>query len=163
MEDPIVKFPETFDGRFYFTNFTNEDFTAKWNSVEYTFPAMKTTPIVIPSESAEAVQSIRKKFARELAEREFYQSDKLKALEDQTPVGEGQNLHSAATYTEADLAPYIQRCLEPLPISAPVAPKVGRPRKIEVSPNTRVLKASATETGSIVDAESLVGNGTVVA
>ncbi len=109
--------PADFDGVFRFTNVTETDFVAKWGGIEYTFPAQKTSPMIIPGATPEEVQSIRKKFAKELAEREFYKSEKLKALEAQTPIGSVGSFRMAAVYTEADLKPYIQQCLEPLPIA----------------------------------------------
>lgn len=159
MQDPAstapqaVRYPDTFDGRFYFTNYTNEDFTDKWNGVEYTFPAMKTSPIIIPTESMEATQAIRKKFARTLAEREFFKSARLAELEGQNPVGQGTSIHTAATYTEKELTAYIQKCLEPLPIASAVvrtAPKdpISLRTDDEGNPVTKVLKS---------DKESLLG------
>ncbi len=111
--------PADFDGVFRFTNFTDTDFVARWGGIEYTFPALKTTPMIIPGMTPEEVQNIRKKFAKELAEREFYKSDKLRRLENQTPVGAPgiTSIHQAAIYTESDLKPFIQKCLEPLPLA----------------------------------------------
>jgi hypothetical protein len=109
--------PADFDGVFRFTNFTNTDFSARWAGIEYTFPALKTTPMIIPGSTPEEVQNIRKKFAKELAEREFYKSEKLRALEAQTPVGSAGSFRMAAIYTESDLKPFIQKCLEPLPMA----------------------------------------------
>ncbi len=100
--------PENFEGIFYFTNGTDEDFTARWDKVEYTFKAHKTTPMVMNFTPIE-IQSIRKKFAKELAEREFYKTDKFKTMNIHVPGG------TPALYTETDLAPFIQKCLEPLP------------------------------------------------
>lgn len=109
--------PADFDGIFRFTNFTDSDFVARWGNVEYTFPALKTTPMIIPAATPEEVQNIRKKFAKELAEREFYKSEKLKTLEAQTPIGSVGSFRMAAVYTDNDLKPFIQKCLEPLPIA----------------------------------------------
>ncbi len=112
--------PADFDGVFRFTNFTNEDFTAKWSNIEYTFPALKTSPMLIGNATPLEVQHIRKKFARELAIREFYKTPKFVGLNAHTPGG------TPALYTDSDLAPFIQRCLEPLPIAqakAKVMPK----------------------------------------
>lgn len=109
--------PPDFNGVFNFTNFTEEDFSDKWANIEYTFPAKRMTPMIIPGATPEQVQNIRKKFARTLAEREFYKSEKLKALENQTPIGTVGSFKMAAVYTESDLTPYAQRCLEPLPIA----------------------------------------------
>lgn len=144
--------PEGFDGVFRFTNFTDEDFTAKWNSVEYTFSANKTSPMIIPGETPEGVQSIRKKFARELAEREFYKTEKFGVLNSPT---QGER---PAPYSDSDLTPFIQRCLEPLP-TAPATTKVVK-KDVEAvftkdqkgTPRTKVLEPD----------ESLVGPGTVI-
>lgn len=103
--------PVGFDGVFRFTNFTDRDFAAKWNNVEYTFPAMSTSPMVILGEMPENVQHIRKKFAKELAEREFYSTEKFKYM------NAPERGERPAIYTDADLEPFIQRCLEPLPIA----------------------------------------------
>ncbi len=107
----MEKLPENFDGVFRFTNYTSTDFTAKWNNIEYTFKANKTTPMIIPNATPEEVQSIRKKFARELAVREFYGTPKFIAQNKHVEGG------TPALYTDNDLIPFVQRCLEPLPIA----------------------------------------------
>lgn len=101
--------PEDFDGVFRFTNWTDRDFTARWDKIEYTFPANKTSPMVMNFTPSE-IQNIRKKFAKELAVREFYSTDKFKELNKHVPGG------IPALYTDTDLTPFIQKCLEPLPI-----------------------------------------------
>ncbi len=106
--------PLDFDGVFRFTNFTDRAFSAKWDSIEYSFPPMSTSPMIIPGAAPEDVQHIRKKFAKELAEREFHISGKFVALDSQAPAGSGK---VPAIYTEHDLEPYIQKCLEPLPVA----------------------------------------------
>jgi len=106
-EDSIL--PDDFDGVFKFTNHTDEDFTAKWNKVEYTFPANKTSPMIMNFTPVE-IQAIRKKFARELATREFYKTAKFKKMNEHVPGG------TPSTYTDADLTEFIQKCLSPLPI-----------------------------------------------
>src|SRR6185369_6825660 len=111
--------PADFDGIFYFTNYTDRDFTAKWDKIEYTFPAFKTSPMVMNFTPLE-IQNIRKKFAKELAVREFYRTDKFNRLNEHVPGG------VPALYTDEDLKPFIQKCLEPLPIThakARVLPK----------------------------------------
>lgn len=102
--------PEDFDGVFRFTNFTNEEFKAKWGGIEYAFPPEATTPMIIPGATPEEVQHIRKKFAKELAVIEFYKTPKFVGMNNIQPGG------TPALYTDSDLAPFIQRCLEPLPI-----------------------------------------------
>lgn len=133
--------PSDFDGVFRFTNFTEREFKAKWNNVEYTFPPLKTTPMIIPSATPEEVQHIRKKFARELAEAVFYESEKFKFMNDKE---RGQ---VPALYTDSDIAPYIQRCLEPLPI-AQASQKILPRDKKENYKVSRVL----------TEGESLKGN-----
>lgn len=110
MPDVLPTVPMDFDGVFRFTNGTDEDFTAKWNNIEYTFPANKTSPLIIPNETQEGIQSIRKKFANELGVREFFKSQKGTAMESRAAGPR------PALYTDADIAEYVQRCLEPLPI-----------------------------------------------
>ncbi len=109
--------PADFDGVFRFSNPSTEDFIGRWGSKEYLFPAETTTPIVIPEHSPLEIQNIRKKFAKDLAEREFYKSKNYKVLAGQEgkPGNRTFNsIHQAATYTLDDLAPYIQQCLKPL-------------------------------------------------
>lgn len=133
--------PVDFDGVFRFTNFTDSDFRARWDSVEYTFPAMKTTPMIIPGETPERVQSIRKKFARELAVQEFYKTPKFASMDS---PDKGQR---PALYTDSDLAPFIQRCLEPLPVAQVSTRKLKKDE--DANYTSRVLK----------EGESLVASG----
>lgn len=102
--------PEDFDGVFKFTNHTDEDFVGVWDKVEYTFPANKTSPMVMNFTPVE-IQSIRKKFAKELAVREFYNTKKFRDLNKHTPGG------TPATYNDSDLTEFIQKCLLPLPMA----------------------------------------------
>lgn len=103
--------PVDFDGVFRFTNYRDSEFKAKWDSVEYTFPAMKTSPMIIPGCTPEQVQSIRKKFAKEFAIEEWYKTPKFIGMNNISPGG------TPALYTDSDLAPFIQKCLEPLPMA----------------------------------------------
>ncbi len=144
--------PADFDGVFRFTNWTNNDFTAKWDSKEYTFPANKTSPMIIPSATPQEVQNIRKKFAKDLAVHEFYESKKFGVLNAHTPGG------TPALYTDSDLAPLIQKCLNPLPVASakvsvvpPMSENVFHKDK-KGAPITRVLDPE----------ESLVSNSGVV-
>lgn len=141
---PAQKLPEDFNGVFYFTNPTDTEFISYWNSVQYTFPASKTVPLIIPDETPLGVQEIRKKFARELATLMFYQSDKYKIREGSAPPASGKN---PAIFTEADLAPYVQRCIEPMPLAQATSEKVEidqTERKMRTDENgkrrTKVLK-----------------------
>lgn len=109
--------PEDFDGVFRLSNPSEEDFIGVWNKVQYKFPAGKRTPVIIPNESLEAVQHITKKFARELAEREFHKSARFKQMENQTPPGSGL---VPAPYSEIELKEYADKCLLPFEEVRPV-------------------------------------------
>jgi len=119
------KLPEDFDGVFRFTNFSDEEFIGKWNSKGYVFPPKSTTPMHILDATPLEVQNIRKKFARELAEREFFKSQKAKSMEATERGTDGSprfnSIQMAATYDESHLANFIQQCLTPLPVARPVA------------------------------------------
>lgn len=132
--------PADFDGVFRFTNSRATEFRARWNSIEYIFPPLSTTPLIISGESPENIQQIRKKFAKEWAIEEFYKTKKFKTLQDTGKVG------TPALYTDSDLAPYIQKCLEPLPLGQVKAEVVEKDndnkfaRDEEGNPVTRILK-----------------------
>lgn len=108
------------DGVFYFTNpglfksrnregIETTDFTTLWNSREYTFKAKTTVPLVIPGETPENVQHIRKQFAKNYAQAWFHQSKRYKDM-----VKAGRNM--PATYNEdTEFTAVIQQCLTPLP------------------------------------------------
>lgn len=113
--EPIL--PPDFDGVFRFTNPSKDDFIGTWAKREYLFPALSTTPMIIPEHSPIEIQHIRKKFAKDLAEREFYKSKGYKTLSGQEgkPGNRTMNsIHQAAAYTLTDLEPFIQACLKPL-------------------------------------------------
>ena len=110
--------PQDFNGVFTFTNWTDEDFVGTWGGSDYHFPANSTSPMVIPDHSPLEIQHIRKKFAKDLAEREYYKSSGYKKVmkQERNPDGTPRlnGIQQAATYTINELTPYIQRCLEPL-------------------------------------------------
>ncbi len=113
--------PRDFTGVFYFTNPSDEEFIGKWNNKEYHFPPQSTSPMIMPDHSPIEIQHIRKKFAKDLAEREFFKSGRYEQMRRQegdkidgmlTPrLG---SINQAVAYTLEDLAPYIQTCLKPL-------------------------------------------------
>lgn len=144
--------PPDFDGVFRFTNFSEEDFSARWNSIEYTFPALKTTPMIIPGCTPEEVQHIRKKFAKELALREFQRTPKFAGLNNVPPGG------TPALYTESDLTPFIQRCLEPLPLAQAAIKKLPK----DSDANYRKDAKGRNITRVIEENESLTGGGAEV-
>jgi hypothetical protein len=112
----VEEYPEDFDGVFRFTNATDEDFKTLWNNVEYVFPAMKTVPLIIPNSSLEEIQSIRKKFAKRLAEREYYSSKDFKKIANGLKdPSMGRNVIQSAA-DETLMQEYVNQCLKPLEI-----------------------------------------------
>lgn len=147
---------DEFDGVFRFTNWTDEDFTSKWDNVEYTFPAQKTVPLLIPNATPEQVQSIRKKFALDLATHVFYSSKKYQSMD--IGVAASQEGKQPALVSPTELEPLVARCLEPLPVSKATTKVVA---KKEV-PLTKDEKGK-TNTRVLDGEESLIGQGNVVA
>ncbi len=104
-----------FVGVVRFTNDSDEDFTALWNNKEYVFPARKTVKLIMPDESLENIQEIRKRFAYRWAVRQFYNGKEYTRM---SKMGNGL----PPTFDERILEPMIERCLTPLP-SAPLKMK----------------------------------------
>lgn len=104
------------ESQFPFTNYTDEEFTAKWDGQEYTFPAKSTVSMLgmIPSASPLEIQSIRKKFANDLGTEVFYGSNEYKKFDVSAQLSEEGK--SGKQFSERDFAPFVQRCLEPLPV-----------------------------------------------
>lgn len=113
--------PENFDGTFRFTNWTDEEFVGKWGGKEYHFAALSTAPMIMPEFTPLEVQYIRKKFAKDLAEREYFNSKGYKNLRKQEVNSDGtarlNSMNQAGTYSLNELSPFIQKALEPLEIS----------------------------------------------
>lgn len=126
--------PADFNGVFNFTNTSDEDFVGKWGGKEYHFPANSTSPMVMNDFSPVEVQYIRKKFARDFAEREFFKSaayGKFKAQETNNDGSPKLNsIHQGGQYSDSELVKYIQGCLKPLPISK-VTVKEAPKEKVE--------------------------------
>jgi hypothetical protein len=145
--------PEDFDGVFRFTNFTGSEFKAKWDNKEYTFPAGKTVPLVIPNATPLEIQSIRKKFAKELAVACFYQSDKFKAMNTSHLGKNGEPTGGMPSlYTDTDIAPFVQRCLEPLPIAQAKVVELPKDNEDRYVKNTK----GRPVTRVVQDGESLI-------
>lgn len=144
--------PVDFDGVFRFTNFTDSEFKARWNSIEYIFPPLSTTPLIIPGETPEAVQNIRKKFAKELAEREFYKTEKFKGMEAQGKQG------TPPLYTEDELTGLIQKCLTPLS----EAKVTAKPLQKDSEENYKKDNKGRNVTKVLDKDESLTSNGEVI-
>lgn len=109
-----------FDGVFKFTNPTTEDYKHLWNNIEYTFPAMSTSPMIIPNETLENIQEIRKRFAYDLAVKRFYGGKEYHRL---NKMGNG----IPPTFDEKLLQPMIDECLKPLPVVKAIVRKIEKP------------------------------------
>lgn len=155
--------PEDFDGTFRFTNPSDEDFIGIWGGKEYLFPAGKTVPMVMMEYSPLEVQHIRKKFAKDLAEREFYKSQeyRIKQSQEGTPGNRTMSgIHQAATYTLDDLTPYIQACLQTLESAKlmyrPVE-KVSLESKLHTDDNGKHISSVVDEKTSLIEKAKLNG------
>lgn len=122
-----------FMGVFYFTNWTDEDFVHLWNNEEYIFPKQTSVPMIMPKETPENVQQIRKRFAYDLATREFYKGKEYKRL-----VALGVKSGGIPpTFDEKTLEPMIEKCLNPLPQSRAIV----RPVKTDEESKFKASKA----------------------
>lgn len=127
-----MEITKEFSGVFHFTNPTDEDFVHLWNNKEYTFPANKTVPLIIPNETLENIQEIRKRFAYDLALREFYKGKVYKALVIQGNKSAGG---VPPLFDEKILEPMIEQCLKPMPVARAIVKEVKKD-------NEKVFKGS---------------------
>lgn len=106
---------EDFSGVFYFTNPTKIERKYLWNNKEYSFPPEATVPLIIPSETLENIQEIRKRFAYRMAEERFYEGETVPTGQNYFKMKEmGGGL--PPTFNEKILESFIEECLKPLPI-----------------------------------------------
>lgn len=111
---------QEFQGVYYFTNPTSKERKYLWNNKEYIFPAESTVPLIIPSETLENIQEIRKRFAYRMAEERLFEGEKVKdgqgnvVFDYSKAKNMGQGL--PPTYDSKILEPMIHECLKPLPI-----------------------------------------------
>lgn len=122
-----------FDGVYRFTNATDEDFIGLWNNKEYLYKAGTTTAMIIADEALENIQEIRKRWAYQIALREFYKGREYK---DMVKMGKA----NPSTFNEALLQPWVDECLKPLPIAKQVV-------KIKPKDNDRKYKGSKAIAG----------------
>ncbi len=139
---PETVLPREFTGVFYFTNsWEDREFVGIWGKKEYHFPPYSTSPMLMPEHSPIEIMQIRKKFALDWAEQDFYRnSEHYKQLlaQERTPEGVAKlnSIHQAAVYTDSDLIAGIQKCIKPLPIShATVTPVMEMPMEDKMSRN----------------------------
>ena len=113
--------PTDWDGKFPFTNDSEEDFVFMWGKKNYLFPARRTVDLMRMNFNSTPleVQQIRKNAAKKWAEREFLKSVKAQQLTTVERNTDGSprlmSFHNARSYSEADLKDDIMRCLTPLP------------------------------------------------
>jgi hypothetical protein len=117
----VKMLPENFDGIVRFTNWSDEDFTGRWNSKDYFFKANTTSPLFIPEHSPLETLNIVKKFALDLAVREWGKSqwtkDALKRERNADGSPRTQGMGGAASYSVDQLSPLIQKGLYLYPSS----------------------------------------------
>lgn len=125
-EKLVVEAPKTnpnyLNGVFYFSNSDTKDFIAMWNNIEYIFPAMTCSPMLIPGVTPEEMQEIRKRFAKKWAIDRWYEGREYKKM-----VKEGGRI--PAIPNEKIYEPLIQMCLSPLPIVEVKTNKVGKEKR----------------------------------
>lgn len=126
VKEPVGN-PNYLNGVFYFSNTSDEDYIHLWNNIEYTFPAKTCSPMIIAGETPENIQNIRKRFAYDWAVGQYQKSKEFKKME-------GVKTSKPPIPNEKVLEPYIQMCLNPLPI------KEAKTRKVD--PEKRTYKVS---------------------
>lgn len=167
-EENIMKYettlPADFDGVFKFTNWSEQEFVGVWGKKEYHYPAQATSPMIIPEHSPLEIQHIRKKFAKDLAEREFFEGTRYEIL--RSPEGKLGNrtmsgIHTASAYTMDDLKEGIQACLKPLEIKrASITVASEMPMEDKLTKNEEgSLNTVALDKKSSLRARALEGQG----
>ena len=128
---------EDFSGVFHFTNPTKKDRKYLWNNKEYVFPAESTVPLIIPSETLENIQEIRKRFAFRMAEERLYEGEITPSGFDYNKAKEmGRGM--PPTFDNKVLEPFIQECLKPLAVKRA---KIEQGKKIDDERNYKATKA----------------------
>lgn len=136
-KDPMERvkmLPENFDGLVRFTNWSDEEFVAKYNSKEYTIPANSTVVIspLMPDRSPLELLNVCKKFALDLAVREWGKSqwtkDALKRERNVDGSPRGHGMSGASTYSIDQLAPLIEKGLYVYPAGRAKVEESSRPK-----------------------------------
>lgn len=115
---------EEFSGVYMFSNPTDKERKYLWNNKEYIFPAESTVPLIIPTETLENIQEIRKRFAFRMAEERLFEGEPVKNREGKVvfeylkAMEMGRGL--PPTFDQKILEPMIEECLKPLPIKRAV-------------------------------------------
>jgi hypothetical protein len=134
---------EDFSGVFMFTNPTKKERKYLWNNKEYIFPPESTVPLIIPTETLENIQEIRKRFAFRMAEERLYEGEVasngfnyMKAKE------EGRGM--PPTFDNKILEPWIHECLKPLPIKRA---SIQKGKELDNEKNYKATKAMGSGLG----------------
>lgn len=125
---------EDFSGVYYFTNPTDKERKYLWNNKEYVFAPQSTSPLIIPSETLENIQEIRKRFAYRMAEERFYEGDTYKDMVEMGNKSGG----TPPTFDPKILEPMIEECLKPLPIKRA---RIQKGKDVDGDENYKITKA----------------------
>lgn len=173
MNNDVMKYetvlPEDFDGNFWFTNDSDEDFIGKWGGKEYKYPARTTSKMIIPEHSPLEIQNIRKKFAKDWAEKQFFKSDGYNRFKAQEVNNDGSprlnSIHMAGSYSLDQLSPFIQQCLKPLSVSKAIVTEMQKDKledKLSLNDDGDLNTVAITQKVSLKDkalkGEKLVSN-----
>ncbi len=141
-ESPNNMQQDDFDGIFRFSNNSDEEFKVLWNNKEYTFPPHTRSPIIIPNETSENIQEIRKKWAYKWAEKEWFKGAEYERMKN---MGNGL----PPTRDDATLEPLIQMCLEPLVEARAVVKEL--PKKTEKFKATKAIENGSDPRAAFVE------------
>jgi len=135
-----------FTGVFNFTNPTKQERKYLWNNKEYIFAPESTTPLIIPSETLDNLQEIRKRFAYRMAEERMYEGEKVYARDGKTVVFDYNKAKLAGnglppTFDPKILEPMIEECLTPLTVKKSV---VKEGQKLDDERKYKATKAGFT-------------------
>jgi hypothetical protein len=154
----VKMLPENFDGLVRFTNWSDEDFTAKYNSKEYLIPANSTVVLspLMPDRSPIELLNICKKLALDLATREWgktqWYKDQLKRERNVDGSPRGYGMSGASTYSIEDpkFAALIEKGLYVYPTAKAKISDMPRPKleeRLSRDPegrlNTKAVKQGA--------------------
>lgn len=133
---------DEFSGVYYFTNPTKTVRKFLWNNKDYSFDSESRSPIIIPSETLENIQEIRKRWAYKLALERLYEGEPVKDREGNT-IFEYKKAKETGnglppTFDDKILEPFIEECLKPLAIKRAT---VSTGKKLDDERNYKATKA----------------------
>lgn len=126
-----------------FTNPTKIERKYLWNNKEYSFPSESTVPLIIPTESLENIQEIRKRFAKAMALERLYEGERILSRDGKTVLFEYKKAKEMGggvppTFDEKIIEPLIEECLKPLPVKKGT---IVEGKKIDDERNYKATKA----------------------